>query len=350
MSVQHAIRTGAVCCFLFLTLIAQSIPARAYEEDTHFMVTYVLLRAAGFTDSEALTVARYDQGMDDSPGTVAAGGIGGIIPNVAEESLWHSIPTDGKAQSVIGRRAEMWKQTLSIKDPTTQLKMLGVFYHYQQDFWAHRYHQNSDPANFDPYSTPFGHAKHGHQPDRPPFDPVCALRSLEDGLTYARSFLLQCLRRNPNSLFNGYTAAKGAVDTNWPDKRKGKHFNQIVLDKSTPARSFMTGLIHAQIDAYTSSFSANPRFPARYTADQVKYDKLRINLQRVCDDHGLNITIPASREKVSNLTTPMIQAWIPKPSYIPSPSQPYTPPPPKPTKPYTPPPPKPPKSYIPPRK
>ena len=44
----------------------QAAPALAYEEDTHFMMTLIQCRAVGLTDAEALTVASYDQGMDDS--------------------------------------------------------------------------------------------------------------------------------------------------------------------------------------------------------------------------------------------------------------------------------------------
>ena len=43
-------------------------PAQAYEEDTHFTITFVECRLVGLTDAEALTVASYDQGMDDSAG------------------------------------------------------------------------------------------------------------------------------------------------------------------------------------------------------------------------------------------------------------------------------------------
>src|SRR5205807_8783555 len=138
---------------------------KAYEEDTHFTVTYVMLRAVGFTDSEAMTVASYDQGMDDSKGTIANGGLGGVIPNVPEEHLWHALPQDGKAATVLQRKQALWQKVLSQTDPAAQLKWLGVFYHYQQDTWAHRHHQNHEATNFTTYSTPFGHAIHGHQPD-----------------------------------------------------------------------------------------------------------------------------------------------------------------------------------------
>src|SRR5436309_12159234 len=94
----------------------QPIPAKAYEEDTHFTVTYVMLRAVGFTDSEAMAVASYDQGMDDSKGTIANGGLGGVIPNVPEEHLWHALPQDGKAATVLQRKQALWQKVLSQTD------------------------------------------------------------------------------------------------------------------------------------------------------------------------------------------------------------------------------------------
>src|SRR5947209_4414139 len=120
-----------------LAVIALALPAvrsNAYEEDTHFQLTYVLCRSTGFTHQVALT--------------------------------------RGSAQD--------------------KLLYLGVFFHYQQDTWAHRHHYDGAPhsyGGYTTYNTPFGHALHGHQPDRPPFDPVTAIHDLEDGIKYANEFL-----------------------------------------------------------------------------------------------------------------------------------------------------------------
>lgn len=67
-------------------------------------MTYVICRSVGFTADEALIAAAADQGMDDSSGTAANGGIGGAIPNVAEEWKWHAFDgygwTDGGSMTV----------------------------------------------------------------------------------------------------------------------------------------------------------------------------------------------------------------------------------------------------------
>lgn len=289
-----------------LLSVLASAPAYAYEEDTHFTMTYVQCRMAGFTDAEALVVASYDQGMDDSSGTVANGGVGGIIPNVAEEHLWHSIPQNGTVAEVLARKQVLWNQAVSESDPQKRLQRLGVFFHYQQDTWAHRHHSNSSATGFTTYSTPFGHARHGHQPDRPPFDPVCALRCLEDGLGYAKNFLSTALKRTPNATFASYSPATGQEDSDWKDNRRGKYFNQIALDNSTPARGLLTRLIRAQVGAYGSSIDANPFFLGRYTADEAKYSTVRNALQGVLNG-STNlvgpITIPTSRQKITTLTT-----------------------------------------------
>jgi PLAT/LH2 domain len=289
-----------------LTLLFAA-PAHAYEEDTHFTMTLVLCRAAGLTDAEALTVASYDQGMDDSDGTVANGGVGGIIPNIPEESFWHAIPKSGTKTEVLARKKELWDSVVAEKDATKRLQRLGVFFHYQQDTWAHRKHPNSDPATFDTYSTPFGHAADGHQPDRPPFDPICALRCLEEGSAYARIFVKDCLRRTPTPLFDNYSAAKGELDSAWTDKRKGKFFNTLVIDSSTPARKFFTDLIRSQIGAYTVSTDANPKFLFRETADEAKYAAIKEALEGVCSRAGVAVRIPVVRTKITNLTTSQFQ-------------------------------------------
>lgn len=292
----------ATASFALLGLSLLSKPALAYEEDTHFTMTFVQCRAAGFTDAEALTVATYDQGMDDSAGTVANDG---AIPHVAEEHLWHSIPQNGTAAEVLARKNALWSQATSETDPQNQLKRLGVFFHYQQDTWAHRHHPNSAATGFDPYQVPIGHAIHGHQPDRPPFDPVCALRCLEDGIGYAKSFVSTVLRRSVNPLFNNYQPARGAVDAGWGDSRKGLLFNQLAADNSTPARAFVTGLIRAQVNAYSSSFDANPSWFGRSTADEAKYATVRANLTPICLTQA--IVIPSSRTKLTSLTTAQLQ-------------------------------------------
>jgi PLAT/LH2 domain/Family of unknown function (DUF6765) len=288
---------------LSVLLMLRPVPAAAYEEDTHYTITYVMCRAMGFTDAEAQTVASYDQGMDDSEGTLANIG---VTPQVTEEINWHALPPLPDPKLVLKRKGELWTQVLSEKNADAQLKRLGVFFHYQQDTWAHRRHPNQHATVFVPYFAPLGHAAHGHQPDRPPFDPVCALRCLEDGIGYARTFLTTALHRAPNRLFDNYQPAKGEVDGSWNDRRKGAMFNQLAADTSTPAHRFLTDLIRSQIDAYTTSLDANPNWPGRYTADEAKYAVSRDRLIQACGRAQLAIMPPVNRVRITTLTTAQI--------------------------------------------
>ena len=56
---------------LLISLQAMSL-AHAYEADIHYSTTYVLARAVGWAESEALTIASANEGVDENEDTVAA--------------------------------------------------------------------------------------------------------------------------------------------------------------------------------------------------------------------------------------------------------------------------------------
>lgn len=62
---------GFLCAGLLAILSAAPV-ARAYEADIHYSTTYVLARAAGWPQADALTIASANQGVDENPDTVAA--------------------------------------------------------------------------------------------------------------------------------------------------------------------------------------------------------------------------------------------------------------------------------------
>ncbi len=302
-----------------LALLVLATPSFAYEEDTHFLMTFVACRAAGFTHEEALTVAAVDQGMDDSPGTVANKGLGGAEPQVTEEWLWHALDRLGNMgpKGLLRRKEHLWQVALTRGTPKEKLIHLGVFFHYQQDTWAHRHHYEGKPHSrdaFTTYNTPVGHARHGHQPDRPPFDPVAAFLALEDTFTYAREFVIKGLGRKPNPFFkDGIKPFTGAVqDNSWQDPRKGKFFHMLGGQPKALQQAFLVELIQAQIGAYTVSTDANPFFAGRETADEVEFETARRALQSISDkyaDHlgysGFPIPSKADKQKMGfgNLTT-----------------------------------------------
>jgi hypothetical protein len=290
------------CALAGLTSLfaTQSTPAHAYEEDTHYQVTFVTCRYLGFTEAEATTVARYDQGMDDSNGTVA---VTGAIPHADAEHLWHAIPENtgsihDNMLEVLNRKYDLWNDVLSQPTRERQLAFLGVFLHYQQDTWAHRHHENSSYNDFDPFTSPDGHAAYWHQPDRPPFDPVCAVRCLEDSINYLRVFMTQALGRQPNPIFNFYAPANVAIDSSWSEK--GRLFNEVTLDNSTSAHRFVSGLIRSQISAYSSSWDA---LYFAWTANQADYSTVRTKFLALFQSDNISIGIPVARVPLTTLTT-----------------------------------------------
>ncbi len=60
---------GFLCACLLASLHSVT---QAYEADIHYSTTYVLARAAGWTQADALTIASANQAMDENQDTVAA--------------------------------------------------------------------------------------------------------------------------------------------------------------------------------------------------------------------------------------------------------------------------------------
>ena len=298
------------------------IPAIAYEEDTHFLMTYVLCRSVGMTDEEALTVAAVDQGMDDS---IRVNAHDNGKPQVEEEWRWHALDKDGEmhAAGVVARRDQYFKEALEETDPRNRLIRLGIFFHYQQDTWAHRHHESANHLsrdNFTTFNTPTGHGPWGSKPDRPPLDPVAALMCLEDGIVYAAEFVRNALKREVTPFLADYEPGGGKIDSSWKDKRKGKYFNQIDLSSTEngSAQNYLASLIAAQIDAYTRSRDFNPFYAPRKTPDLVDFDSVRTNLQSVCDVFKSSvgsIAVPSKEQKLAqgftSMTTPELLSLTP---------------------------------------
>jgi hypothetical protein len=313
-------------------VFAFSLPAFAYEEDTHFQMTYVICRSVGFTHDEALIVAAVDQGMDDSSGVVATG------TAIEAQWKWHALdgytlPGTMTVKGILARRDQFFEDAKKEPGLYNKLIRLGVFFHYQQDTWAHRHHYIApyNESNFEPqhlsrtaystYNVPTGHAPDGYAPDRPPFDPAAALMNLEDGIVYARTFLKEALGREPGSFLADYTPESGTVDEKWNDKKKkGMFFHQIstagAADK--PARKYLLELIRAQIDVYETSRSSNGRYWPAYTPDKADLDDMRDALEDVCDDYRSYrkdtdmpvIAIPSTAVKEAAGFTHMTTSWL----------------------------------------
>src|SRR4051812_21139991 len=62
---------GILCACLFVSLQSLTV-AHAYEADIHYSTTYVLARAVGWPEADALTIASANEGVDENQDTVAA--------------------------------------------------------------------------------------------------------------------------------------------------------------------------------------------------------------------------------------------------------------------------------------
>ncbi|NNE99408.1 MAG: hypothetical protein HKN25_10355 [Pyrinomonadaceae bacterium] len=323
---KSVLQTSSYSLLLLMVIFGSAAPTYGYEEDTHFLMTYVICRSVGMTDEEALIVAAVDQGMDDSK-RVNAHDNG--KPQVEEEWRWHALDKDGKmgAKGVIARRDMYFKEAIEESDPHNRLIRLGIFFHYQQDTWAHRHHEKENHLsrdNFTTFNTPTGHGPWGSKPDRPPLDPVAALMCLEDGIVFATEFVNKALKREPTAFLSDYKPAGGQIDKKWKDKRKGKYFNQIDLSSTNTgsARHYLTRLIAGQINAYTRSRDFNPFYVPRKTPDLVDFESVRSNLQSVCDTYQSSIgsiVVPSKEQKLAqgftNTTTQGLLNLAPDKTY-----------------------------------
>ncbi len=266
--------------------VLPATPSSAYEEDTHFGMTYMICRSVGFTPDEALLVAAADQGVDDSDGTSPVGPhfYNAVAERyIANQWMWHAI---GRSYRVIfAQRDRMFAISQDVwlsNNQRERLVLLGVFFHYQQDTWAHRRHyqeaQNTEsliPASrtsYTPYASPFGHfvtldnvvssPSDYHQPDRPPFDPAAALMNLEDGIGYASAFLKNVLHRTPNALFSSYVPENGVVENG---AQTSPYVHQLRVAATDPAHKYLQELVHQQITAYAYSAALDEGdYPGEY--------------------------------------------------------------------------------------
>ncbi len=304
--------------FLFLTLSPSK--AFAYEEDTHFLLTYVICRSAGMSDKDALIVASMNQGMDDSKAVAA---VDKVMPQIKEQWMWHAIAKDSKSVAgVLKRRDLLFEEAVKDTDARNRLIRLGLFFHFQQDSWAHRIHGKANSHSRDAYSpvsTPDGHARWANQPDRPPFDPVAAFLCLEEGIAYATQFVSRTSKTKPNPFFANYKSMGGLVDKNWKDPRKGSFFNQLDITgmKDGSARLFLASLIRAQIETYTAS-KKNPPYLRFNTANRGDLEKIASALEEICDRFKASvgtIRLPSQTQKTEQgfqkMTTSMIISLTP---------------------------------------
>jgi hypothetical protein len=132
--------------------------AQAYEADVHYSTTYVLARAVGWSQADALTIASANQGVDENQATVAAlemdaapdGVVAGYVMSSlrqAEKNLkFHCFSSSrGRSGRIATDVLELISRHLakvpeSHHDPQSSARRsiaLGVALHCQQDAYSH---------------------------------------------------------------------------------------------------------------------------------------------------------------------------------------------------------------------
>src|SRR5262249_52974272 len=98
-------------------LLLPSMTASAHEDDTHYVLTYVICRSVGFTHQEAFFVALCDVAMDDWDNLVAAGSTPGrvevrsnIQAHVDNEWMWHAIAPENALKKRLQDTSDILKQ------------------------------------------------------------------------------------------------------------------------------------------------------------------------------------------------------------------------------------------------
>ena len=140
---------GSLCVWLLVSLQLMR-PAEAYEADIHYSTTYVLARAAGWSEYDARIIASANQGVDENQDTVAALEVDtSPSPSLrqAEKNLrFHCFSrTHGQADQISADVRNVISDHLAKvpdhdEDPrrnTSRLIALGVALHCQQDAQSH---------------------------------------------------------------------------------------------------------------------------------------------------------------------------------------------------------------------
>ena len=147
---------GILCACLLVSLHVSQ--AQAYEADIHYSTTYVLARAVGWSEADALTIASANQGVDENQDTVAAlevettpgPSVTGYVTSSlhqAEKNLrFHCFSkTRGQAgqisadvlKVISGHFAEVPVRDEDPRRNARRLIALGVALHCQQDAYSH---------------------------------------------------------------------------------------------------------------------------------------------------------------------------------------------------------------------
>ena len=147
-----------IICACWLVSLQSMCPANAYEGDIHYAATYVLARAAGWPEADALTIASANQGVDENQNTVAAleadtnpdrslaGYVRGSLRQAEKNLRFHCFSKSGGQagrispdviEAISGHFAQVPDHDEDPRKNARRLIALGVALHCQQDAHSH---------------------------------------------------------------------------------------------------------------------------------------------------------------------------------------------------------------------
>jgi len=148
---------GFLCACLLVSLQPVTV-AQAYEADIHYSTTYVLARAVGWPQADALTIASANQGVDENQDTVAAlevdaapsssyaGYVTSSLHQAVKNLQFHCFSkTRGQEgqisadvlEVISGHFAEVPDRDQDARGHARRLIALGAALHCQQDAYSH---------------------------------------------------------------------------------------------------------------------------------------------------------------------------------------------------------------------
>lgn len=190
-------------CAALAAAIALSSTARAYNDDTHYVVTYYIARRAGYTPQQAYRIASANVGVDYDPKTEPVGSVRAAatastgIQN--QRVLFHAMLDEVRFPTALNSglgRPHLREATAAIRSRDAEfltaaraLGNIGPYLHFLQDRYAHAGYGSAwghwDLASFAPDAKSSSHhLPFGSKTDYLGFEPDAAQRRFLAGLGF----------------------------------------------------------------------------------------------------------------------------------------------------------------------
>ena len=230
-----------------LLLLALPWPAQAYDNDTHYVLTYYLARKVGFTMEQARQIASANVSVDAEPMTepLQTGQV--LNPSGDAQTprwLFHAFP-DSRVYDRVYQRAidhgqnktdaHMAAARAALDQRDAREKLLlergfrtgnpGQYLHFYQDTFSH-----------DGYWSRLGHATSGHAPDFIGADLAKAQQMAEGTVAVLRRFMRACLSREPldPSVPDMHRVLRRLADINPVASASNQVFNYNMVGRGVP--------------------------------------------------------------------------------------------------------------------